>query len=165
MHRPHPPEIGVFVVAGSKRLAKLHAFSFILLFGFSGVLFAQTAATGALKGTVTDTSGSVVPGVTVKVTSNETGQTRTAVTQNNGTYLVPLLPLGEYRLETSAKGFKSEAFEHISIHVTETALLDIHLQVGGVTEIVTVEDIPELVQTNSSALGSVTDQRMVENLP
>jgi hypothetical protein len=165
MHRLHPPDIGVFVVTGSKRLARLHALLFILLFGCSGVLFAQTAATGALKGTVTDPSGSVVPGVTVKVTSNETGQTRTAVTQNNGTYLVPLLPLGAYRLETSAKGFKSEAFEHISIHVTETALLDIHLQVGGVTEIVTVEDIPELVQTNSSALGSVTDQRMVENLP
>jgi hypothetical protein len=103
MHRPHPPDIGEFVVAGSKRLAKLHLLLFILLFGFSGVLFAQTAATGALRGTVTDPSGSVVPGVTVKVTSNETGQTRTAVTQNNGTYLVPLLPLGAYRLETAAK--------------------------------------------------------------
>src|SRR5258706_419334 len=83
----------------------------------------------------------------MKVTSNETGQTRTAITQSNGTYLVPLLPLGEYRLETSAKGFKTVTFQNIPIHVTETALLDIHLQVGAITETVTVNDVPELVQT------------------
>src|SRR5207302_6976298 len=154
-----------FIVAGRKHSASAQVFFVSLLFGFSGVLIAQTAATGALKGTATDPSGRVVPGVTIKVTSNETGQTRTVITQSNGTYLVPLLPLGEYKLEMSAKGFKSETFENIAIHVTETALLDVHLQVGGVAEIVTVRDVPELIQTNSSALGSVTDQRMVENLP
>lgn len=146
--------------------ANIHVFLFCLLFGFSpGSLFAQTAATGALKGTVTDPSGRVVPGVTIKVTSMTTGQTRTAITQNNGSYLVPLLSLDDYRLETSAKGFKSVAFQNIAIHVTETATLDIRLQVGTFAETVTVQAIPELVQTNSSALGNVTDQRMVENLP
>jgi len=144
----------------------IHVFLFCLLFGFSpGSVFAQTAATGALKGTVTDPSGRVVPGVTIKVTSMTTGQTRTAITQNNGSYLVPLLSLDNYRLETSAKGFKSVAFQNIAIHVTETATLDIRLQVGTFAETVTVQAIPELVQTNSSALGNVTDQRMVENLP
>src|SRR5882762_5396161 len=165
MHISRPSGIREFGLAGRNRLAPVPMFILSLLFGFSGGLFAQTAATGALKGTVTDPSGSVVPGVTMKVTSNETGQTRTAITQSNGTYLVPLLPLGEYRLETSAKGFKTVTFQSIPIHVTETALLDIHLQVGAITETVTVNDVPELVQTNSSALGSVTDQRMVETLP
>src|SRR6266853_702990 len=165
MHRSRPSGTHKSRVAGHKRFAGIHAFLCCLLFGFTGALFAQTAATGALKGTVTDPSGSVVPGVTMKVTSNETGQTRTAITQSNGTYLVPLLPLGEYRLETSAKGFKTVTFQNIPIHVTETSLLDIHLQVGAITETVTVNDVPELVQTNSSALGSVTDQRMVETLP
>src|SRR5437899_5345111 len=165
MHTSRPSGTHKIRVAGRKRFAGIHAFLCCLLFGFTGALFAQTAATGALKGTVTDPSGSVVPGVTMKVTSDETGQTRTAITQSNGTYLVPLLPLGEYRLETSAKGFKTVTFQNIPIHVTETALLDIHLQVGAITETVTVNDVPELVQTNSSALGSVTDQRMVETLP
>src|SRR6266566_3529752 len=165
MHTSRPSGTHEIRVAGDKRFAGIHAFLCCLLFGFTGALFAQTAATGALKGTVTDPSGSVVPGVTMKVTSDETGQTRTAITQSNGTYLVPLLPLGEYRLETSAKGFKTVTFQNIPIHVTETALLDIHLQVGAITETVTVNDVPELVQTNSSALGSVTDQRMVETLP
>src|SRR6266550_866362 len=165
MHTSRPSGTHKIRFAGRKRFAGIHAFLCCLLFGFTGALFAQTAATGALKGTVTDPSGSVVPGVTMKVTSNETGQTRTAITQSNGTYLVPLLPLGEYRLETSAKGFKTVTFQNIPIHVTETALLDIHLKVGAITETVTVNDVPELVQTNSSALGSVTDQRMVETLP
>src|SRR5882762_3753390 len=165
MHISRPSGIREFGLAGRNRLAPVPMFILSLLFGFSGGLFAQTAATGALKGTVTDPSGSVVPGVMIKVISNETGQTRAAITQSNGTYLVPLLPLGEYALETSAKGFKSVTFRNIPIHVTETALLDIHLQVGSVAETVTVHDVTELVQTNSSALGSVTDQRMVESLP
>src|SRR5260370_18223205 len=165
MHTSRPSGTHKIRVAGRKRFAGLHAFLCCLLFGFTGDMVGETGATGALKGTVTDPSGSVVPGVTMKVTSNETGQTRTAITQSNGTYLVPLLPLGEYRLETSAKGFKTVTFQNIPIHVTETALLDIPLQVGGVAETVTVHDVTELVQTNSSALGSVTDQRMVETLP
>src|SRR4030088_2601238 len=119
MHISRPSGSREFAVAGGNRLGSVHVFVFCLLFGFSGGVFAQTAATGALKGTVTDPSGSVVPGVTMKVTSDETGQTRTAITQSNGTYLVPLLPLGEYRLETSAKGFKTVTFQNIPIHVTE----------------------------------------------
>src|SRR3981081_932720 len=132
MHISRPSGTREFAVAGRNRLGSVEWFVFCFLFGFSGGVFAQTAATGALKGTITDPSGSVVPGVTIKVTSNETAQTRTAITQSNGSYLVPLLPLGEYRLETSAKGFKSVTFQNIAIHVTATALLDIHLQVGSV---------------------------------
>jgi len=129
------------------------------------VILAQTAATGALKGLITDPSGSVVPGVSVKVTSTATGQPRMATTQGNGTYLVPLLPPGNYKVEASAKGFKSVEIQQISIHVTETATVDIRLEVGAVSEVVSVHDVAELVQTNSSALGNVTDERMVENLP
>jgi hypothetical protein len=136
-----------------------------LLLCFSTLVPAQTAATGALKGVITDPSGGLVPGVTIRVTSNATGVASTATTQNNGSYLVPLLPPGEYRVETSAKSFKSARFDRIAIHVTETAALNIRLELGAINETVNVQAIPELVQTNSSALGNVTDQRMVESLP
>jgi hypothetical protein len=126
---------------------------------------AQTAATGALKGTITDPSGSVVPGVQITVTSHATGETRTAITQGNGSYQVSLLSPGDYSVDASAKGFKSISINTVTIHVTEIATLDLRLQVGTITEKVTVQDIAELIQTNSSTLGSVTDQRMVENLP
>src|SRR5215472_14532946 len=84
-----------------------------LLLCFSTLVPAQTAATGALKGVITDPSGGLVPGVTIRVTSNATGVASTATTQNNGSYLVPLLPPGEYRVETSAKSFKSARFDRI----------------------------------------------------
>src|SRR5215469_15605874 len=77
------------------------------------LLFGQTAATGALSGLITDSSGSVVPGISVRVTSHATGQTRTATTQGNGGYLLPLLAPGEYTVETSAKGFKTVKFDDI----------------------------------------------------
>jgi len=131
----------------------------------STLLLAQTASTGALKGVITDPSGSVVPGVAVKVISSGTGQARTATTQSNGSYLTPLLPPGDYTVQATANGFKSVEISRITIHVTETETLDIRLQVGAVTETITVQDVAELVQTNSSALGNVTDQRMVEDLP
>lgn len=131
----------------------------------SEVLLAQTAATGALKGVISDASGGVVAGVTIRVTSNATGHASTAVSQSNGSYLIPLLPPGEYTVETSAKGFKSARYERVPIHVTETAPLNMRLEVGSITESITVQAVPDLVQTNSSALGNVTDQRMVESLP
>lgn len=148
-----------------RTLLSIYGLRFALLLWFGGSLFAQTAATGAMKGTVTDPSASVVPGVSVKLISRTTGQARTATTQGNGSYLAPLLPPGDYKVEASAKGFKSVVIESVPIHVTETATLDIRLQVGAVTETIDVQDVGELVQTNSSALGNVTDQRMVENLP
>lgn len=138
----------------------------VMLTAWSGTsLLAQTAATGALKGVITDPSGSVVPGVSVKVTSHTTEQSRVVTTQGNGNYLVPLLPPDQYRIEASSKGFKSVLIENVAIHVTETSTLNLRLEIGAVSETISVQDVGELVQTNSSALGNVTDQRMVENLP
>lgn len=150
---------------GCSQSALVRMLCFTLLLCFGTLLPAQTADTGALKGVITDPSGSLLPGVTIRVTSDATGVASTAVTQSNGSYLVPLLSPGEYRVETSAKGFKSTRFDRVAIHVTETAALNIRLQLGAITETVEVQAIPELVQTNSSALGNVTDQRMVESLP
>lgn len=129
------------------------------------VVSAQTAETGALNGTVTDPSGRVVPGVTIRVISAATGQTREAITQSNGSYLASLLPPGRYKVEASTTNFKKATFPSVEVHVTETATLDIRLEVGSITETVTVQSSATQLDTTSSALGNVTDQRMVENLP
>ena len=70
-------------------------------------LMAQTAATGALTGTVTDETSAVVPNATVTVTSADTGQARTVTTDAAGTYKVSLLPPGSYRVKFEASGFKT----------------------------------------------------------
>ena len=145
--------------------AFIRVMCFALLLCLGRLLPGQTADTGALKGVISDPSGSMVPGVTVRVTNNGTGVASTVITQGNGSYLIPLLPPGDYRVETSATGFKSARFDRVAIHVTETAALNVQLELGAITETVNVQAIPELVQTNSSALGNVTDQRMVASLP
>ena len=68
---------------------------------------AQTAGTGALTGTLSDPSGAVIPGVTVTVTNNDTGQQRNAKTGADGTFTVSLLPPGNYKVKFSATGFKT----------------------------------------------------------
>jgi len=126
---------------------------------------AQTASTGALSGAITDPTGAVVPGVQIKVTSETTGETRTVTSRADGSYVVPLLPPGSYRIEAEAKGFKRGTLSGVRVEVTETATLDVRLEVGAANETVTVTADAAVVQTESSALGRVTDEKVVVSLP
>lgn len=138
---------------------------FVALFVTTGVGLAQTANTGSLAGTVTDASGGVVPGVHIKAINQATGETREVMTQAQGNYLVPLLPPGTYRVETSKTGFAATVEAAVRVTVTETTRLDIRLAVNSVSQKVTVEAQSPLVQTESSALGRVTDETAISNLP
>jgi len=125
----------------------------------------QTANTGALNGSVTDPHGAVVPGATVTAISQSTGVSRSMVTKSNGTYLIPLLPPGSYQIKVSKDGFQEVVITDVSIVVTETRTTNIGLQIGALNQIVTVTSQEELLKTSGAALGNVTDERMVENLP
>jgi outer membrane receptor protein involved in Fe transport len=137
----------------------------LVLGGLASKVSAQTASTGALNGTVFDASHGVVPGAKITVTNQSTGAVRTVVTGPDGAYLVPLLPPGSYRIEASHAGFKVVTYANIHVSVTETATLNIHLQVGTTAEEVTVRAEASQLQTTSAALGSVVNERMVESLP
>lgn len=126
---------------------------------------AQTASTGALTGTVTDAQGAVVADVQVKAINEATGEARLVMTENNGTYRFPLLLPGSYSITYSRSGFKAVTKTGLRINVTETARLDIQLDVGEVQQVLTVIANPELLQTESAALGRVTDRGLVSNLP
>ena len=134
-----------------------------LLLGFPAL--AQTASTGALTGEITDPNGAVVGGVQVTATNEATGEKRDVVSQDNGIYVAPLLLPGSYRLEFTKRGFKSSVKTGLQINVTETKRLDVQLEVGSVEEKVVVVSESQLLQTESSALGSVTDHDAVVNLP
>ena len=126
---------------------------------------AQTASTGALAGTVTDPSDAVVPGATIKVVNTATGDTHTFVSQSNGSYLAPFLPPGTYSVAASKNGFSTVTFTGVSISVAETSTLNVKLQVGTISQSVTVTTEGQLLQTQGQALGQVMDQRMIEALP
>jgi hypothetical protein len=141
------------------------ALLFVLLVLSVSSLMAQTASTGALTGTIKDPSGAVVPGATVTLTSLDTAQVRTATTSAEGTYQFSLLQPGNFRVRIEAAGFKPLEIPSITVSVTETAVLDRNLEVGGQTQSVTVEGEVETIQTTSSALGTVATARTVTEIP
>jgi hypothetical protein len=128
-------------------------------------LFAQTAGTAALTGTVTDPTGSVVPNATVTSTNTGTNQSRTVTTDAGGTYRIPLLEPGLYRVRFTAMGFKTSEVTAVTLTVTETATLDRALEVGAQTEQVTVEANVETVQTATSSLGTTVTGNSISTLP
>ncbi len=138
----------------------------ILVVLISGTnLMAQTASTGALTGRITDPSGAAVPNATVTATSVDTSQTRTTMTEADGTYKFSLLPPGNYRLRIEANGFKAVEIPSLTVLVTETEVMDRALEVGATAQTVTVEGSVENVQTTSSAMGQVLTNRTVAELP
>ena len=146
------------------RFAKAVAFLAVMIMCVSPVM-AQTGATGALTGTVTDPTGAVVRDAKVTVTNADTGQARTATTGADGAYSLNLLPPGTYKVRFEATGFQATEIPAARVNVTETAVLDQALQVGAATQTVTVESAVETVQTTSSTLGTVANATTIVELP
>ena len=147
------------------RLQRLQFFVVALLMMTVPALWAQSAGTSGLTGTVTDPSGASIPNVTVTVTSNDTNQSRGTVTGADGVYKFTLLRPGAYKIRFSAGGFKIAEVTAITLNVTETPVLDRTLEVGQQSEQVTVEASAETLQTATSSLGTTVGARTVTELP
>ena len=119
----------------------------------------------AISGTVTDQNGAVVTGATIKAIDRTTGEARASLSSATGTYLVPLLRPGAYRVEVSKTGFKISVSEDVAVHITETSLVSVQLAVGSQVETVEVSANSELLKTQESALGNVIDEKAVNSLP
>ena len=126
-------------------------------------LFAQ--ATGQIMGVVSDASGSVVPGATIEVVSQATGQMRTGVTGTDGFYNIPQLNPGLYQVKAILSGFRTSIRDRIDVVVNESVRADLQLQVGEVSEQVDVSAASPLVDTSNATLGIVIDRQKVVDLP
>src|SRR3989454_2892742 len=123
--------------------------------------WAQSTAT--VSGLVKDMTGAVLPGVEVKVTQTETGVARTTVTNETGSYVLPNLPLGPYRLEASLPGFRTFVQTGITLQVDANPTVNAVLDVGQVSDQIEVRADAALVETRSAGLGTVVDnQRVLE---
>jgi outer membrane receptor protein involved in Fe transport len=128
-------------------------------------LTALAQATGQINGLVTDTQGGVLPGVTLEVTNMDTGAVRTTVTGGDGLYTVPLLQPGNYSVKASLNGFKTAVREFVRVTVTETARVAFELEVGQLSEVLTVTGTATLVETTNATHGIVIDEQKVVDLP
>jgi hypothetical protein len=128
-------------------------------------LIAQTSATGALTGTITDPTGSVVANVKVTATNVGTGQERASTTGADGIYKINLLPPGVYRVQFEATGFNTLAIPAVAVNVTETNVLDGKLVVGTQAQEITVQGEAVAVQTTDATVGTVMAGKTVADLP
>jgi hypothetical protein len=121
--------------------------------------------TGSLAGVVTDASGAVVPDATVTLTNKETGATRVAQTNSEGFYSAPSLPAGDYEVKVVAKGF-STYLRVATVATGSTATVNISLQVGQTTEIVTVAGTTaSAINYESNTVQGVVTRQQIDNLP
>ena len=142
----------------------------IPLIGALWVLVSATAAsaqlsTAQLSGRVTDESGAVLPGVTVTATQTNTGLTRTVLTNENGTYVLPNLPTGPYRLEAMLQGFRTYSQTGIVLQVAATPEINVALAIGSVEETVSVDAAAPLVDVQSAGISDVVDNERILELP
>src|SRR5436309_1219779 len=126
--------------------------------------FAQTS-TATILGTVKDTSGALIPGVSITVKHTESGLTRTVVSGERGGYNVPLLPVGPYELTTTMPGFKQVVRSGVNLVVGQEAVVDLTLEVGANAEQVTVTEEAPLVNTTTSSTSGVITEQQVKELP
>jgi len=141
--------------------------SALLALALAAPVFAQsTAANGAIEGTISDTSGGVLPGVTVVIVNTETGVDRTVVTNEKGIYRAPLLPLGTYKVSAELQGFKKFEQTDVKLSVGQTQTVNATLAVGTVSETITVNssDLPAL-ETSRIDIGHTMSELEVHNLP
>jgi len=146
----------------SRSLARLLTL-LILLASWAGTARAQTQ--GGITGLVTDSSGAVVSGADVTVTNKATRATRKAATNSKGLYAVPSLPPGVYEFKVEQKGFKVAEIPEVKIDVQQTARLDVSLEVGTLGETVTVAGEAALLNTGSTTVGTVVENKVVTELP
>ena len=123
------------------------------------------ATTATVSGSVKDSSGAFVPNVTIVATNTETNLSRGAASGANGHYLIQFLPVGTYRLEAEAAGFKKFVQRGIVLEVDRHARIDPVLEVGAVTESVQVTSDAPLVDTAKVALGQTVNNSEILNLP
>jgi Carboxypeptidase regulatory-like domain len=140
------------------------AAAFIGSLVMAGPLHAQVA-TGAILGNVKDHSGAAVPGAQVTATNLDTQASRTTTSDAEGQYTLPLLPVGNYKLEVALSGFKNFVQTGILLEVGRNARIDATIEPGDVQEIVSVVADAPLVETNTAALSRTVGQNEVLNLP
>ena len=128
--------------------------------------FSDAQSTGGrIRGTVVDASGGAVVGANVTLINEETHATRDVQTGVNGEYIFLEVPVGTYELDATSQGFKKYTRKGILIDLNEVVTVNLALQVGGSTDVVEVTGTPPLVDTTSTQLGAVVNERAVSQLP
>jgi outer membrane receptor protein involved in Fe transport len=123
------------------------------------------SATGSIEGTIVDQTGAVMPGVTITVVHLATGTTRTALTDADGVFRIPVLPVGVYDLTAELAGFESRKIPELQLNIGQTVTLRIQMAVSGLAETVNVAGGTPVIEASRTQVSSTINEATVQNLP
>ncbi|MGA9667987.1 MAG: carboxypeptidase-like regulatory domain-containing protein, partial [Terracidiphilus sp.] len=126
---------------------------------------AQLAGTGAISGTVTDSTGAVVVNATVTAISDDTNVATIRTTTRAGDYNITPLAPGVYTVTVTAKGFETYVQKNVTVDALQTVAVNMKLSVGAAAATITVTAAPPILETTDATLGAVMDNEMYTSLP
>lgn len=130
----------------------------------SGILLSQNT-TGTISGSITDSSNAGVPKAEISILNEETGLRRTATSNEDGSFRVPFLPIGSYTVQVRKEGFRSEVQKNVELEILQVRTVDFALQLGAVSETITVQSEAPMLEAETSQAGEVIKTEQVTNLP
>ena len=130
-----------------------------------GCALVWAQVTAQISGTAKDQSGAVLPGVEITVTQTDMGIARNTITNETGSYVLPNLPIGPYRLEAALPGFRTFVQTGIVLQVNSSPVVNVVLEVGQVSEQVEVQANATLVETRNVGVGQVVENTRILELP
>jgi len=148
-----------------KRVVGCFVCGLVVLLLTGATAWAQAGANAQISGTVKDASGGVLPGVDVSVTQTDTGLKRNAISEADGSYVIPNLVPGPYRIEATLQGFRSYIQTGIVLQVGASPVINVTMAVGQVAETITVQANASLVETKNLGVGQVMTNKQVLELP
>jgi hypothetical protein len=122
-------------------------------------------STARIRGSVTDEQGAVLPGAQVLVRNQATQEVRTVITDERGEYQAISLPVGTYRIEVQLQGFRTRVVTDLRLEVAQTVVQNVRLEIGDLAEEVAVVGQAPVVETTTTSVGQVIDQKTVQEMP
>jgi hypothetical protein len=143
----------------------LFFFLLALLFSLLMSLTVVAQSTATLQGTVTDSKGAVVPNATVTARNKGTSFERTTQTDTDGNYQIAALPVGSYSVEVKAQGFKTQLADRVAVEVARTVVQNFQMDIGAISETVLVSSEVPIIESATTSVGTVINQRTVQEIP
>src|SRR5438132_13738410 len=147
----------------NETMSRIRSYCLVVMLLAVGLVHAQSP-TGTIAGVVTDRNGARVAGARVIITNRDNGLTRSIVASTEGDYSAAALPAGVYTVAATAEGFR-RLERAATVEAGTTTTVDLTLEIGQVTEQVTVDDVAPLIKYESHQVGGIISRKQIENLP
>ena len=137
----------------------------LLLCVFTIAAYGQTTGAGTISGSLTDPTGSLIPGVTIAIRNTDTGIERSLASNDAGLYTAPFLPPGHYEITASKQGFAKVVRKDLTLQVGQVLTIDLAMPLQTTSESVTVTGEASIVDPDKTEMSQVVSQSQKENLP